>query len=237
MINVIIAEDDLNQAKIFNDFLTKAGLNVVALTTTGEKTIDEYLNKKPDVLFLDLDMPNINGMGVLKFLKLNSNKKNIVVTSQSNTLMSNLYDFSNIYWLMPKPFSYSKAIEVAQEISNSHNSIYIKNIIKDILIKLNFNLSSYGTSNFTELIFLKYQRSSQKIPMKQLYSIIASKTGFNSSINIKWSIENSLSSAKKHINEEILYSIFNNYNKFFPLTQSYLAELIIDYINLKENNQ
>lgn len=75
MINVIIAEDNLNQAKIFNDFLSNAGLNVVALTTTGEETIEEYINKQPDVLFLDLEMPNTNGLEVLKFLKDKSYKK------------------------------------------------------------------------------------------------------------------------------------------------------------------
>ncbi len=232
MINVIIAEDNLNQAKIFNDFLANAGLNVVALTTTGEETIEEYINKQPDVLFLDLEMPNTNGLEVLKFLKDKSYKKNIVITSHSKVLVSNLHDFSNVYWLMPKPFSYSKAIEVAKEIACTHDEIYIKSLIKNILSKLNFNLSSYGTLNFIDLIFIQYQRLPSKFSLKQLYSILSNQIGFTSAVQIKWSIENSLSSAKKYMNKEVLYSIFNDYNDSFTLTQSYLLYLIVDYLEL-----
>ena len=75
-----------------------------ALTKSGKETIEKYLEENPDVLFLDLDMPNIDGLGVLKYLKEKSDKKNIIVTSHSKELISNLYDFSNIYRLMPKPF-------------------------------------------------------------------------------------------------------------------------------------
>lgn len=237
MINVMIAEDDIQQAQNFKEFLTNAGLTVVALTTTGEETIEEYISKQPDVLFLDLEMPNINGLEVLKFLKDKSCKKNIVITSHSQVLVSSLYDFSNVYWLMSKPFSYSKAIEVAKEIAYTHDAVYIKNIIKNILSRLNFNLSSYGTSNFIDLIFIQYQRMPSKFSLKQLYSILAKQIGFTSAIQIKWSIENSLSSAKKYMNKEVLYSIFDDYNDSFTLTQSYLLYLIVDYLELTENNK
>lgn len=237
MINVMIAEDDIQQAQNFKEFLTNAGLTVVALTTTGEETIEEYISKQPDVLFLDLEMPNINGLEVLKFLKDKSCKKNIVITSHSQVLVSSLYDFSNVYWLMSKPFSYSKAIEVAKEIACTHDAVYIKNIIRNILSRLNFNLSSYGTSNFIDLIFIQYQRMPSKFSLKQLYSILAKQIGFTSAIQIKWSIENSLSSAKKYMNKEVLYSIFDDYNDSFTLTQSYLLYLIVDYLELTENNK
>ena len=229
MIKVMIAEDDVSQLQLFNNFLTKeTNFKIVALTTSGKETIEKYLEEKPDVLFLDLDMPNINGLGVLNYLKEKSDKKNIIVTSHSKELISNLYDFSNIYRLMPKPFDYFKAVSVAQELVSTHSLISTKEKIKHILLKLGFNPSSTGTDNFIELIYIKCQRKNSNLKLNKLYSITASKTGFYTALQIKWSIDNSLSSAKRCMNKELLYSIFDNYNPAYTLTPLYLSDLIVD---------
>ena len=203
MIKVMIAEDDVSQLQLFKNFLTKeTNFKIVALTTSGKETIEKYLEEKPDVLFLDLDMPNINGLGVLNYLKEKSDKKNIIVTSHSKELISNLYDFSNIYRLMPKPFDYFKAVSIAQELVSTHSLISTKEKIKHILLKLGFNPSSTGTDNFVELIYIKYQRKNSNL--------------------------NSLSSAKRCMNKELLYSIFDNYNPAYTMTPLYLSDLIVD---------
>ena len=117
MVKVIIAEDDERQLQNFSNFITnETNFEIVAKTTNGKDTIEKYLELKPDVLFLDLDMPNINGLGVLRNLKNQNDKRNIIITSQSNELISNLYDFENIYRLMPKPFKFDQAIKSAREI-------------------------------------------------------------------------------------------------------------------------
>lgn len=229
MIKVMIAEDDVSQLQLFNNFLTKeTNFRVVALTKSGKETIEKYLEEKPDVLFLDLDMPNIDGLGVLKYLKEKSDKKNIIVTSHSKELISNLYDFSNIYRLMPKPFDYFQAVSIAQELAYSHSVISIKDKIKHILSELGFNPSSTGTDNFVELIYIKYRRKNNNLKLNSLYSMTASKVGFYNSLQIKWSIDNSLSSAKRCMNKELLYSIFDNYNPTYGMTPLYLSDLIVD---------
>lgn len=173
-------------------------------------------------------MPNIDGLGVLKYLKEKSDKKNIIVTSHSKELISNLYDFSNIYRLMPKPFDYFKAVSVAQELVSTHSLISTKEKIKHILSELGFNPSSTGTDNFVELIYIKYQRKNSNLKLNKLYSITASKIGFYTALQIKWSIDNSLSSAKRCMNKELLYSIFDNYNPTYGMTPLYLSDLIVD---------
>lgn len=234
MIRVIIADDDVNQIRTFNDFLTKEkNIEVVATTTTGEETVEKYLLEKPDVLFLDLDMPNLNGLGVLKYLKEKTDKKNIVITSQSKEFISNLYDFSNVYRLMPKPFDYYKAVTIAQELMSTHCSITVKEEIKHILSQLNFNLCSTGTDLFIELIYTKYERKKCNFKLKKLYSIVASKTSYYTALQVKWSIDNSLSSAKRYMDKEILYSLFYNYNPAYALTPLYLSDLIVDLLSQK----
>ena len=74
---VLIAEDDERQLQNFGSFITKETNFEVAMATNGKDTIDKYLKLKPDVLFLDLDMPNINGLGVLRNLKSQNDKRNM----------------------------------------------------------------------------------------------------------------------------------------------------------------
>lgn len=227
---ILIAEDDERQLQNFSSFITKETNFEVAMATNGKDTIDKYLKLKPDVLFLDLDMPNINGLGVLKNLKSQNDKRNIIVTSQSKELISNLYDFSNIYRLMPKPFQYDQAIKSAKEIYQKNTLVSSKETIKNILSKLGFNPSASGTSHFIELIFIKYQRRNKKLSLKDLYKIVSTDAGLLTSTSIKWSIENALSSAKRFIDRDLLYSIFDDYNPAFEITISYLSDLIVNYL-------
>ena len=226
---ILIAEDDERQLQNFSSFITKETNFEVAMATNGKDTIDKYLKLKPDVLFLDLDMPNINGLGVLRNLKSQNDKRNIIVTSQSKELISNLYDFSNIYRLMPKPFQYDQAIKSAKEIYQN-TLVSSKETIKNILSKLGFNPSASGTSHFIELIFIKYQRRNKKLSLKDLYKIVSTDAGLLTSTSIKWSIENALSSAKRFIDRDLLYSIFDDYNPAFEITISYLSDLIVNYL-------
>ena len=231
---VLIAEDDERQLQNFSNFITKETNFEVAKATNGKDTIDKYLEIKPDVLFLDLDMPNINGLGVLRNLKSQNDKRNIIVTSQSKELISNLYDFSNIYRLMPKPFQFDQAIKSAKEIYQENIIVLSKETIKNILSKLGFNPSVSGTSHFIELIFIKYQRKNKKLSLKDLYKIVSSNAGLLTATSIKWSIENALSSAKKIMDKDLLYSFFDDYNPAFEITISYLSDLIINYL-IKKN--
>ena len=227
---ILIAEDDERQLQNFSSFITKETNFEVAMATNGKDTIDKYLKIKPDVLFLDLDMPNINGLGVLRNLKSQNDKRNIIVTSQSKELISNLYDFSNIYRLMPKPFQYDQAIKSAKEIYLENTLVSSKETIKNILAKLGFDPSVSGTSHFIELIFIKYQRRNKKLSLKDLYKIVSTDAGLLTSTSIKWSIENALSSAKRFIDRDLLYSIFDDYNPAFEITISYLSDLIVNYL-------
>lgn len=230
---ILIAEDDERQLQNFSSFITKETNFEVAMATNGKDTIDKYLKLKPDVLFLDLDMPNINGLGVLRNLKSQNDKRNIIVTSQSKELISDLYDFENIYMLMPKPFQYDQAIKSAKEIYLENTLVSSKETIRNILAKLGFNPSVSGTSHFIELIFIKYQRRNKKLSLKDLYKIVSTDAGLLTSTSIKWSIENALSSAKRFMDKGLLYSIFDDYNPAFEITISYLTDLIVNYLERK----
>ncbi len=72
MINVAVCDDDRAtlefNKKIINEYLTERKIeHTIFSFTQGEKLLKE--NTRFDFVFLDIDMPNINGMEVIKKLK------------------------------------------------------------------------------------------------------------------------------------------------------------------------
>ena len=79
-ISVLIADDNLDGATVTAGVLKNYGFDVVGTVGTGEETLSSVTEHCPDVLLLDLCMPRIDGIGVLKALQnLSLPKKPIVI--------------------------------------------------------------------------------------------------------------------------------------------------------------
>ena len=75
---ILLAEDDIILAELYTERLKQEGFNVVH-ASNGEdalKLIDEVI---PSLIILDIMMPKMNGLDVLKNLKENPDTKNIPV--------------------------------------------------------------------------------------------------------------------------------------------------------------
>lgn len=93
---IVIVEDNPNDAELMVRTLKKNKLlNHLIVLEDGEKAIDFLINKKevnnaiisilPKVIFLDLKLPKVNGLEVLKQLKLNEETKYIPVVIVSSS--------------------------------------------------------------------------------------------------------------------------------------------------------
>ncbi len=93
---IVIVEDNPNDAELMVRTLKKNQLiNHLIVLEDGEKAIDFLINKKeinnakistlPKVIFLDLKLPKVDGLEVLKQLKLNEETKNIPVVIVSSS--------------------------------------------------------------------------------------------------------------------------------------------------------
>jgi two-component system chemotaxis response regulator CheY len=76
----------VDDAKIMRDVLKKKfaelGHNVIADTDDGEEAIKYYIDNKPDLVTLDISMPIMNGIELLrKLVEVDKNVKVIMVTS------------------------------------------------------------------------------------------------------------------------------------------------------------
>ena len=89
-LNILLIEDDLIEVMKLNRTITSVQLpHKIIEAKNGEEAL-EFLNKKeqlPDIIFLDLNMPKMNGIEFLKILKNDSVLKyipTIILTTSSN---------------------------------------------------------------------------------------------------------------------------------------------------------
>ena len=121
MIKVMIAEDNQNLCENCFEFLTNdEDIKVVSCTLDGKSTLEKYLEIKPDVLLLDLDLPKITGIEVINFLSRFSEERkkcNIIVVSGSDELLSTLSNTSQVYRVIRKPANMQYILDSIKEIS------------------------------------------------------------------------------------------------------------------------
>ena len=65
---VMIVEDNELNMKLFNDVLEAHGYTVVQ-TNDGLKAMDLARSSRPDVILMDIQLPHVSGLDVIKWLK------------------------------------------------------------------------------------------------------------------------------------------------------------------------
>lgn len=80
---ILLAEDDKFISLAYKDGLGRAGYEVIHVEN-GKEALKKAKNKKPDLILLDVIMPEMNGFEVLEALKKDKSTKNIPVVILSN---------------------------------------------------------------------------------------------------------------------------------------------------------
>lgn len=80
---VLIIEDDKFLIKLYSDKLTREGFEV-SMAISGEEGLNKVAVEKPDMVLLDIILPQKNGFEILSEMKLNPKTKNIPVVLLTN---------------------------------------------------------------------------------------------------------------------------------------------------------
>jgi DNA-binding response OmpR family regulator len=83
MKKILLVEDDPFLIEVYSTKFKEAGFasDVVA---DGELVLDKIKEEKPDLLLLDIVLPNVDGWEILKIIKNNNELKNIKIVILSN---------------------------------------------------------------------------------------------------------------------------------------------------------
>ena len=82
MKKILIVDDSLMMRNMIRNILEKAGYNVIAEAQNGVEAIQKYKLTKPDLVTMDLTMPEMNGIQALSALKkIDKNARVVMLTA------------------------------------------------------------------------------------------------------------------------------------------------------------
>ena len=118
-IRITLAEDDEDDRLFFTDAFEELKINTIVNTLNNGRELLNYLEHPetilPNIIFLDLNMPILNGMECLKEIKQNNKFNDIAIaiysTSASDQDVENTFVLgANIYIKKPSNFNELKKI-------------------------------------------------------------------------------------------------------------------------------
>jgi len=118
-IKVVIADDMEETRKSLNVMLSFADdLEVVGEASDGEEALKLVKELKPDVVLVDINMPNIDGISVSKKLvQENPNIGIVVISIQGDEEYERVLKEIGVDGFLVKPFSSSRLIETVREVA------------------------------------------------------------------------------------------------------------------------
>ena len=77
---ILVIEDDYKSLKLFKDLLESAGYRVL-VAEEGHEALRILETERPDLILMDIILPDINGFDLLKLVKEKPENKNIPVVA------------------------------------------------------------------------------------------------------------------------------------------------------------
>lgn len=117
MKKILVADDSSTMRNFLRRTLTKSGYEVVGEADDGFKAIELYEKLRPDLLIVDVIMPELSGLEVVRqIIELNADAKIIVCTSMGQHYHREEAVKSGISGYIVKPFVPEEIIEAVEKI-------------------------------------------------------------------------------------------------------------------------
>ena len=114
---ILIVDDAAFMRMIIKDILTKAGYEVVGEAADGKEAVSLYTSLKPELVLLDITMPEMDGIDALKkIMQQDRNAKVIMVSAlgQSSMVIESIQAGAKDY--IVKPFQADRVIESVRKV-------------------------------------------------------------------------------------------------------------------------
>lgn len=85
---ILVVDDAAFMRMMIKDILTKNGYDVVGEATDGQQAVEKYSELHPDLVTMDITMPEMDGITALKEIKkINPNSKVIMCSAMGQQAM------------------------------------------------------------------------------------------------------------------------------------------------------
>ncbi len=114
---VLIVDDALFMRTMLRDIFESAGWQIVAEAENGERAIEQYKLHQPDLVTMDIVMPEMGGIDALKKVLADDPTARILVCSalgQQNLIMEALRAGAKDF--IVKPFQADQVLDVVERV-------------------------------------------------------------------------------------------------------------------------
>jgi two-component system, chemotaxis family, chemotaxis protein CheY len=114
---ILIVDDSRLTRAIIKNTLTGAGFNVVGEAENGRDAINKFHELKPDMVTMDLIMPDVDGMQATKeILSKDARARILVVTSLGQKLLEEDAMKTGAKGMIAKPFQPQELIKAVNDV-------------------------------------------------------------------------------------------------------------------------
>lgn len=150
-----ILDDDITIIKVLKNIIEERDLGeVIGYTTNSQESIQDILLKKPDIVLIDLLMPDKDGIDIVNEIKSSNLDISFIMISQvsSKHMVGEAYN-SEIEFFISKPIN---IIEVTNVIKKVSEKIYVNRTLLKIKDMFQFaENSTYNQKNDTRMQKIK----------------------------------------------------------------------------------
>ncbi len=79
MVNVLIVDDSRTSRRVLNDILERAGYQIAGEAVNGKEAVEMYERLRPDIVTMDITMPEMDGIEALKQIKKDHPEAKVVM--------------------------------------------------------------------------------------------------------------------------------------------------------------
>ncbi|MBR5603537.1 MAG: response regulator transcription factor [Bacteroidales bacterium] len=149
--NVLIVDDEFLARKLLSEYVSKVDfLNLVDTCPDATKAMEVLNKENVDILLLDIQMPDISGIEMLKLNMMNS-RTSVILTTAYSEYAVDAFSLGVVDYLL-KPFDYARFLQAINKavsqnaVSESQNDY--------IMVKADYKLYKI---NFEDLLYIEGQ--------------------------------------------------------------------------------
>ena len=117
-LNVIVIDDDSDTVEVFSEFLELSDIKIVGRGYDGKEAVELYSQLKPDIVFLDVMMPEYDGIYALEKIKeINPNAVVMMVTADLTVETEHRVKELKADSIVYKPFDIQQILEQINKLT------------------------------------------------------------------------------------------------------------------------
>jgi two-component system chemotaxis response regulator CheY len=117
-IRILVTDDALFMRVTLKNILTQNGFEVVAEASNGAESVALYKEHKPDVVTMDITMPEMDGICALKQIRAHDPSANVVMCTamgQKNLVVEAIQAGAKDF--IVKPFQADRVVEAVRKVA------------------------------------------------------------------------------------------------------------------------